>query len=86
MIIYHLVYKIVSIFIIWPILEARAEIPEIFRRIFGKIVDITNLFWNYLTFRYLQFSVLFCEKCKLFSTKQGYENETEKNTTKEDTP
>ena len=35
---------------IWPILESRAEILAIFRCSFGKFLDTTNLFWNYLTF------------------------------------
>ena len=37
-------------FIIWPILEARAEILSIFRCFFGKFSDTSIFFWNYLTF------------------------------------
>ena len=36
---------------IWPILEARAEIQKYFRSFFGSNEDIQKSFWNYLTFR-----------------------------------
>ena len=36
---------------IWPILEARAEIQKYFRSLFGSNEDIQKSFWNYLTFR-----------------------------------
>ena len=35
---------------IWPILEARAEIQKYFRSFFGSNEDIQKSFWNYLTF------------------------------------
>ena len=36
---------------IWPILEARAEIQTYFRSFFGSNEGIQKSFWNYLTFR-----------------------------------
>jgi hypothetical protein len=36
---------------IWPILEARAEIKKYFRSFFGSNEDIQKSFWNYLTFK-----------------------------------
>ena len=36
---------------IWPILEARAEIQKHFRSFFGSNEDIQKSFWNYPTFR-----------------------------------
>ena len=36
---------------IWPILEARAEIQKYFRSFFGSNEDIQKSFWNYLNFR-----------------------------------
>ena len=41
------------LFLIWPILDARAEILAIISLHFWKIYDATNLFWKYLTFRKL---------------------------------
>ena len=35
---------------IWPILEARAEIQKYFRSIFGSTKEIQKSFWTYLTF------------------------------------
>ena len=39
---------------IWPILEARAEIQKYFRSFFGSNKDIQKSFYNYLTFSSLQ--------------------------------
>ena len=36
---------------IWPILDARAEIQKYFCSFFGSNKDIQKSFWNYLTFR-----------------------------------
>ena len=36
---------------IWPILEARAEIQKYFRSFFGSNEDIQKSSWNYLTFK-----------------------------------
>ena len=35
---------------IWPILEARAEIQKYFCSFFGSNEDVINLFWDFLTF------------------------------------
>ena len=37
---------------IWPILEARAEIEKYFHSFFGSNEDIQKSFWNYLTVRF----------------------------------
>ena len=48
-----MVQTIASTLLIWPSLEAREEILAIFCCFFGKFEDTTNLFWNYLTFRWI---------------------------------
>ena len=37
-------------FMIWPILEARAEVQKYFGSFFGSNEDIQKSFWHYLTF------------------------------------
>ena len=41
----------IFVFIIWPILEARAEIQNYFCSFIGSNEDIQKSFWNYLTFK-----------------------------------
>ena len=41
-----------------PILEGRAEILTIILLLFWKIEDATILFWDYLTFMYIQLSIV----------------------------
>ena len=54
---------------IWPILEARAEIQKYFRLFFGSNEDIQKSFWNYLTFRYIldMYRTNMCQKPKIKS-------------------
>ena len=44
---------------IWPILEARAEIKKSFRSYFGSNEDIKKSFWNWLTFSYVYLTALY---------------------------
>ena len=52
-----LVYKMGQIknIFIWPSLEARAEICQRFRSLFGQWSFKNNCFWDLLTFKYSQF-------------------------------
>ena len=49
---------------IWPILEAKAEIQKYFRSFFGSNEDIQMSFWNYLTF-----STVFLSEAKIYEEK-----------------
>ena len=48
---------------IWPILEARAEIQKYFRSFLGTNVDIQKSSWNYLTFSIVLRTIVILHWC-----------------------